>query len=82
MLIIRVEKQVKEKQKKKLDSKYVESIKVPTPGDFVLMKQNNKVGILSEIRGKKAVVNYGAMPLQVNFSDLTTVIERVIEPNP
>ncbi len=82
LLFNQKEKQVKEKQKKKLDSKYVESIKVPTPGDFVLMKQNNKVGILSEIRGKKAVVNYGAMPLQVNFSDLTTVIERVIEPNP
>lgn len=82
LLFNQKEKQVKEKQKKKLDSKYVESIKVPTPGDFVLMKQNNKVGVLSEIRGKKAVVNYGAMPLQVNFSDLTTVIERAIESNP
>lgn len=82
LLFNQKEKQVKEKQKKKLDSKYVESIKVPTPGDFVLMKQNNKVGVLSEIRGKKAVVNYGSMPLQVNFSDLTTVIERAIESNP
>jgi DNA mismatch repair protein MutS2 len=81
LLFNQKEKQVKEKQKKKLDSKYVESIKVPIPGDFVLMKQNNKVGVLSEIRGKKAVVNYGAMPLQVNFSDLTTVIEREIESN-
>jgi DNA mismatch repair protein MutS2 len=76
LLFNQKEKQVKEKQKKKLDSKYIESGKTPSPGDLVLMKQNNKVGILSEVRGKKAVVNYGAIPLQVNFSDLLTVIER------
>jgi DNA mismatch repair protein MutS2 len=40
------------------------------------MKQNNKVGVLAEIRGKKAIVNLGAMPLQVNFADLTTVVEK------
>ncbi|MFN5423293.1 MAG: endonuclease MutS2 [bacterium] len=76
LLFNQKDKQVKEKQKKKLDSKYIESGKTPSPGDLVLMKQNNKVGILSEVRGKKAVVNYGAIPLQVNFSDLLTVIER------
>ena len=76
LLFNQKEKQVKEKQKKKLDSKYVESGKMPSPGDLVLMKQNNKVGTLAEVRGKKAVVNYGSIPLQVNFSDLLTVIER------
>jgi hypothetical protein len=40
------------------------------------MTQNNKVGMLSEIRGKKAIVNLGAMPLQVNYADLTRVEEK------
>ena len=77
LLFNQKEKQVREKQKKKLDSKFVESGSIPVPGDLVLMKQNNKVGVLTEIRGKKAIVNYGAIPLQVNFSDLQTVVERV-----
>lgn len=81
LLFNQKEKQVKEKQKKKLDSKYVESGSIPVPGDLVLMKQNNKVGVLTEVRGKKAIVNYGAIPLQVNFSDLLTVVERVDIPS-
>jgi DNA mismatch repair protein MutS2 len=40
------------------------------------MKQNNKVGTLAEIRGKKAIVNLGAMPLQVNMEDLIAVKEK------
>jgi DNA mismatch repair protein MutS2 len=76
LLFNQKEKQVKEKVKKKLDSKYREIGGEPKIGDFVLMTQNNKVGILSEIRGKKAIVNLGAMPLQVNFADLTRVEEK------
>jgi DNA mismatch repair protein MutS2 len=41
------------------------------------MKQNNKVGVLAEIRGKKAIVNLGSMPLQVNLEDLVAVREKV-----
>lgn len=81
LLFNQKEKQVKEKQKKKLDSKYVETGTIPVPGDLVLMKQNNKVGALVEVRGKKAIVNYGAIPLQVNFSDLLTVVERIDIPS-
>jgi DNA mismatch repair protein MutS2 len=76
LLFNQKEKQVKEKVKKKLDSKYREVGGEPQIGDFVLMTQNNKVGILSEIRGKKAIVNLGAMPLQVNYADLTRVEEK------
>lgn len=76
LLFNQKEKQVKEKVKKKLDSKYREIGGEPQIGDFVLMTQNNKVGILSEIRGKKAIVNLGAMPLQVNYADLTRVEEK------
>ena len=76
LLFNQKEKQVKEKVKKKLDSKYREIGGEPQIGDFVLMTQNNKVGMLSEIRGKKAIVNLGAMPLQVNYADLTRVEEK------
>ncbi len=76
LLFNQKEKQVKEKTKKKLDSKYMETGKVPVTGSLVLMRQNNKVGLLAEIRGKKAIVNLGSMPLQVNFSDLVAVKEK------
>lgn len=76
LLFNQKEKQVKEKTKKKLDSKYIETGNVPVAGSLVLMSQNNKVGFLAEIRGKKAIVNLGSMPLQVNFSDLVAVKEK------
>jgi DNA mismatch repair protein MutS2 len=76
LLFDQKEKQVKEKVKTKLDSKYKEIGGIPKVGDLVLMKQNSKVGSLAEIRGKKAIVNLGAMPLQVNFADLTVVMEK------
>jgi DNA mismatch repair protein MutS2 len=79
LLFNQKEKQVTEKKKKKLDSRYMETGKPPVPGDMVLMSQNNKVGVLASLRGKKAVVNLGTMPLQVNFDDLVAVIEKQVE---
>ena len=78
LLFTQKDKQVKEKVRKKLDSKYMEVDQDPVAGDLVLMKQNNKVGTLSEVRGKKAIVNLGAMPLQVNYADLITVKEKEV----
>jgi DNA mismatch repair protein MutS2 len=79
LLFNQKEKQVTEKKKKKLDSRYMETGKPPVTGDLVLMSQNNKVGVLASLRGKKAVVNLGTMPLQVNFDDLVAVIEKQVE---
>ncbi len=79
LLFTQKEKQVTEKKKKKLDSRYMESGKLPVPGDLVLMSQNNKVGVLASLRGKKAIVNLGAMPLQVNFEDLVAVVEKQVD---
>jgi len=79
LLFNQKEKQVTEKKKKKLDSRYLETGKPPVPGDLVLMSQNNKVGVLASLRGKKAVVNLGTMPLQVNFEDLVAVVEKPVE---
>ncbi|MFN5020681.1 MAG: endonuclease MutS2 [bacterium] len=80
LLFNQKEKQITEKKKKKLDSRYMETGKPPVPGDLVLMSQNNKVGLLASVRGKKAVVNLGTMPLQVNFDDLVAVVEKQAEP--
>lgn len=76
LLFNQKEKQVTEKKQKKLDSRYTALPDEPTIGALVLMKQNNKVGLLAEIRGKKAIVNLGAMPLQVNLEDLMVVREK------
>ena len=79
LLFNQKEKQVTEKKKKKLDSRYMETGNPPVPGDLVLMSQNNKIGVLASMRGKKAVVNLGTMPLQVNFDDLVAVVEKQAE---
>lgn len=78
LLFNQKEKQVKEKVRKKLDAKYEETGELPSIGGLVLMKQNNKVGILAELRGKRAIVNLGTMPLQVNCADLIAVREKQV----
>ncbi|MCU0380384.1 MAG: DNA mismatch repair protein MutS, partial [Chitinophagaceae bacterium] len=70
LLFRQKEKQVKEKVRKKLDARYELASGEARPGDKVLMKQNNQVGTLSEIRGKKAIVQLGSMPLTVEYGDL------------
>jgi DNA mismatch repair protein MutS2 len=82
LLFSQKEKQVKEKVKKTIDSNYITLAKKPVIGDFVLMKQNNKIAQLTEIRGKKAVVALGAMPLQVNYDDLVTVKKKPADDTP
>jgi len=79
LLFNQKEKQVTEKKQKKLDARFIALTDEPTIGAMVLMKQNNKVGVLAAIRGKKAIVNLGAMPLQVNLEDLVVVREKIQE---
>jgi DNA mismatch repair protein MutS2 len=73
LLFAQKEKQVAEKRQKKLDSRYEETGTQAREGDLVLMRQNNKIGTLSEIRGKKAIVKFGVIPITVEYSDLVTV---------
>jgi DNA mismatch repair protein MutS2 len=79
LLFKQKEKQVSEKVRKKLDARYVETGDEPQAGDKVLMRQNNQVGQLVEIRGKKAIVQLGDMPLTVEYADLITVKEKEIK---
>lgn len=70
------QKQVTEKVKKKLNSKYDEVGGEVQVGDKVLMKKNHQVGEVKELRGKKAVVQLGLMPITVSVDDLVVVAEK------
>lgn len=64
------------KKQKQLDSKYEEingEIKV---GDKVKMKRNLQVGEVLELRGKKAVVKIGLLPMQIDLGDLALIKEK------
>lgn len=74
------QKQVTEKVKKKIGSKYDEVGGEIVVGNKVLMKKNHQVGEVKEIRGRKAVVQLGLMPITVDLGDLTVVTEKIPEP--
>lgn len=70
------QQQANEKVKKKIGSKYDEVGGEIIVGNKVLMKKNHQVGEVKEIRGKKAVVQLGLMPITVDLRDLTVVTEK------
>ncbi|HJW16690.1 MAG TPA: hypothetical protein VJ499_06205 [Flavisolibacter sp.] len=64
------------KKQKQLESKYEEvngDIKV---GDKVKMKKNLQVGEVLELRGKKAVVKIGMLPMQIDLGSLVLIKEK------
>ena len=67
------------KCKRKLDLKYDEIGGEIKPGDKVKMKRNHQVGQVIELRGKRAVVKIGLLPMQVEIKDLVVVKEKVNE---
>ncbi len=73
------EKQVVERAKKKINSKWEETGGAIVPGAQVLMKKNHQVGEVQEIRGKKAIVKIGLLPMQVDMGDLVVVWKREAE---
>ncbi|MEP6951013.1 MAG: MutS2/Smr-associated SH3 domain-containing protein [Ginsengibacter sp.] len=73
------EKQVVEKQQKKIDLKYVETTEQVKEGDNVKMITNRQVGIVTKLRGKKAIVQVGAIPITVDVADLVVVKDRLTE---
>lgn len=76
LLFNQKEKMVKEKQDKKLNEKFMEVAGEVKVGDKVKMKQNRQVGVVKEIRGKKAIVQLGVIPVTVSLQDLSLVLER------
>ncbi len=70
------EKQVTEKTKKKFDARYIETGTEIKEGIKAKMIKNNQVGVVKEIRGKKAIVQLGAIPITVELKDLIAVQDR------
>ena len=73
------QKQVTEKVKKKINLKYEETGGEIKPGIKVLMKKNHQVGKVIEIRGKKAIVQLGMLPITVDLADLVVVKDKPAE---
>ena len=61
------------KKQKQLESKYEEVAGDIQIGDKVKMKRNLQVGEVLELRGKKAVVKIGLLPMQIELSDLVKI---------
>lgn len=80
LLFKQKEKQVTEKQQKKFDARFIEVGGEINEGAKVKMIKNRQVGVVKEIRGKKAIVQLGAIPITVDVKDLVVVKEREVEP--
>jgi len=76
LLFKKNEQKVAGKMQKKIDSKYEEVSGKITEGDKVKMKINHQVGEVMEIRGKRAIVKIGLLPMQVELKDLVIVREK------
>jgi DNA mismatch repair protein MutS2 len=76
LLFKKNEEKVVSKMQKKIESKFAEvggEIKI---GDKVKMKRNHQVGEVIEMRGKRAVVKIGLLPMQVEVGELVVVREK------
>ena len=79
LLFKKDEKKTASKMQKKIDSKFDEVGGEIKMGDKVKMKRNHQVGQVIELRGKRAVVKIGLLPMQVEIKDLVVVKEKSIE---
>jgi DNA mismatch repair protein MutS2 len=79
LLFKKNDKQVVSKKQKQLDQKYAEVGGEIKTGDKVKLKRNQQVGDVLELRGKRAVVKIGLLPMQFDLADLVVVQEREVE---
>ncbi|HEU4471657.1 MAG TPA: MutS2/Smr-associated SH3 domain-containing protein [Flavisolibacter sp.] len=76
LLFPKNEQKVASKKQKQLNARYEEIKGEIRIGDTVKMKRNLQVGEVLEIRGKKAVVKIGLLPMQIDLNDLSLVKEK------
>ena len=76
LLFKKNEQKVTSKKQKQLDEKFREVQGQIGVGDQVKMRRNMQVGKVLEIRGKKAVVKIGLLPMQIELSDLVKIEEK------
>ncbi len=70
------ETQTLTKQQKKIETNYVETAEPVKVGDKVKMKANRQVGVVINMRGKKAIVQVGAIPITVDYTDLIVIHDK------
>lgn len=76
LLFNQKEKLQQEKKQKKINEKFEEIGGEVKPGDKVKMKNGRTVGIVKEMRGKKAVLQVGVVPMTVAVEDLVVVKDK------
>lgn len=79
LLFKKNEKKAASRMQRKIESKFDEVGGEINIGDKVKMKRNHQVGQVMELRGKRAVVKIGLLPMQVELKDLVVVKEKVKE---
>lgn len=82
LLFKKDEKKVLSKMQQKIESKFAEVEGEIGVGTKVKMKKNHQVGEVMELRGKRAVVRIGLLPMQVELKDLVLVREKAAEGEP
>ncbi|MEP6684967.1 MAG: DNA mismatch repair protein MutS [Parafilimonas sp.] len=76
LLFKRNENKIKNKFVQKIESKYRELATPVSVGSKVKMKKNYQVGEVKEIRGKRAVVQIGVLPINIDLNDLIAIEEK------
>jgi DNA mismatch repair protein MutS2 len=76
LLFRKDEQRAVNKMQKKIESKFEQIGGEIKAGDKVMMKRNHQVGEVIELRGKRAVVKIGLLPMQVELKDLIVVKEK------
>ncbi len=77
LLFKKKEQIVVNKLAKKVDKKFKELAQEIAVGSLVKFKKNYQVGEVKELRGKRAIVQIGQIPMNVELTDLV-VVEKVI----
>ena len=78
LLLGKKEKLVVSKLVKKINEKFIETTDHIAIGSKVKLKKNHQVGIVLELRGKRAIVKVGMLPMNVEQQDLVVVAEKSI----
>jgi DNA mismatch repair protein MutS2 len=79
LLFKKDENKVVNKMQKKIESRFDEVAGEIAVGSKVKMKRNHQVGEVIELRGKRAVVKIGLLPMQVDLKDLVMVREKEVK---
>ena len=79
LLFPKNEKVLSNKLSKKIREKYEEIAQNVEIGSKVILRKSHQVGEVQEIRGKRAIVKIGIIPMNVDISDLRVVKEKEVE---